>query len=262
MTTLYSDLLRSMQTSAGACSINVPDDWMQGRSVFGGLQAAVLLRAMRTLVPEVPLRCLQTTFVAPVPGGALRARAQVLRAGKSATHVEARIVDGEQTLATAVGVFGVARASVVSVAPQQQAVSSAKPIEFRFLPGLTPNFTQHFPSRWLRGKPPFTGDTVTEQVIDVGLRDGGPATEAHVLALADFIPPVALSLLSKPATGSSMTWMIELLRDRFDDLPLENWRVDATLVAGRDGYTSQSAMIWAPGGVPVALSRQSMVVFG
>jgi hypothetical protein len=38
--------------------------------------------------------------------------------------------------------------------------------------------------------------------------------------------------------------------------------VDAELVAARDGYTSQSVMLWAPDGTPVAISRQSMLVFG
>jgi hypothetical protein len=56
--------------------------------------------------------------------------------------------------------------------------------------------------------------------------------------------------------------MLELLRDDVRELPLVGWRVDAELVAARDGYTSQSVMVWGPGGVPVALSRQSMLVFG
>jgi hypothetical protein len=76
------------------------------------------------------------------------------------------------------------------------------------------------------------------------------------------IAPVALAHLSVPAPGSSLTWMLELLRDRIDDLPLSGWRVDAELVAAGDGYSSESVMVWGPGGVPVAVSRQSIVVFG
>jgi hypothetical protein len=40
------------------------------------------------------------------------------------------------------------------------------------------------------------------------------------------------------------------------------WRLDAELVAGRDGYTSQSVMVWGPEGRPIALSQKSMFVFG
>lgn len=260
--TPWSQLLAGTRAQAGTASLDVTADWLQGRTVFGGLQAAIALRAMRTLVPDVALRTLQGTFLAPVPGGTLTARAQVLRTGKSATHVEARIVDGDATLALLVGVFGLARPSKVAIAPRQPPVDAAKPIEFGFIPGVTPEFTRHFNVRWLRGLPPYLGDTQTDHVLEVGLRDAGPATEGHALAMADFIPPVALSHLRAPAPGSTLTWMIEMLTERFDTLGTERWRIDAQLAAARDGYTSQSVMVWGPQGEPVATSRQSMVVFG
>jgi hypothetical protein len=124
-----------------------------------------------------------------------------------------------------------------------------------------PQFTQHFDARWLQGDLPFTSSTKTTQVVEVGLKDDGVADEAQVIAFADFIPPVALSMLDQPAPGSSMTWMLELFADR-RDLPLHGWRIDAQLQAAKDGYTSQQVMLWGPNGEPVALSRQSMVVFG
>src|SRR5687768_4973569 len=104
--TPLSTLLSRIHAAAGECTLNVPDDWLQGRTLFGGMQAIVGLAAMRSLVPEAPLRSLQVTFLAPVPGGPVTARAIVLRSGKSATHVEARIVEGDKTLALMVGVFG------------------------------------------------------------------------------------------------------------------------------------------------------------
>jgi hypothetical protein len=258
----FTELLKSAAAGEGTCTIDVPEDWGMGRSTFGGLQVVLALLAMRTRVPDLPLRTLQTTFIAPVPIGPASARAQVLRTGKNTVHVEARIVNGEETLAIVIGVFGASRTSAVDVMPEQEPVANPRPIPFRFMPGITPNFTQHFASTWLSGTPPFTGDTLTRHVIETGMKDPGPVTENHVLAIADFMPPVALSLLKKPAPGSSMTWMIELLVDRFDALPPTGWRVDSELVAGKDGYTSQSVMIWGPGGVPVAISRQNMVIFG
>src|SRR6478609_3119397 len=97
--TPLSVLLSRARTSQGTSTLDVPDDWLQGRTLFGGMQAVVGLAAMRSLAPDAPLRSLQVTFLAPVPGGLVTARAQVLRSGKSATHVEARIVDGDNTLA-------------------------------------------------------------------------------------------------------------------------------------------------------------------
>src|ERR1700754_156260 len=133
--TPYSVLMSQARAAAGEASVHVPEDWLQGRTLFGGLQAAIALRAMRSLVPEAPLRSLQTTFVGPVPGGLVRAAARVLRSGKNATHVEARIVDGDATLAVMVGIFGLARDSSVSVVPRQPAVAPGKVTEMRYVPG-------------------------------------------------------------------------------------------------------------------------------
>jgi acyl-CoA thioesterase len=258
----FSTLLASATLVDGATTVEVPADWMQGRSVFGGLQAALAVRAMRSLVPDAPLRALQTTFVAPVPAGVVRARARVLRIGQSATHVEARIEDGANTLAVVVGVFGRARSSVVAVVPKQPAIVADHSFELQFVPGVFPAFIQHFTARWLRGQPPFSGATATQHVVEVGMRDEAPASESHVIAIADFIPPLALTHLRAPANGSTVTWMLELVADQFDRFPISGWRVDAELVAARDGYTSQSVMLWAPDGTPAAISRQSMLVFG
>jgi acyl-CoA thioesterase len=259
----FSGWMQSAELGEGFAQVVVAEDWLQGRSAFGGLQAAAGWLAMRTLVPAtVPLRSLQMTFIAPVPVGPLRAEASVLRVGKSATHVEAHLVVDGQRCATLIGVFGASRASQVVHRPQRPDVSSEAPIRFPFLPGITPVFTQHFAAHWLRGGLPFTGSRSRDTVVEFDLLDPGPCTEAHVLALADFIPPVALSLLSTPAPGSSLTWMLELFGADYARLPLSGWRVDSEMVAASDGYTSQSNRLWGPDGSLVALSRQAMVVFG
>ena len=259
----FSELLKSLAVDRGVCTAQVPEDWTQGRSVFGGLQVVVALHAMRTLVPaQMPLRTLQTSFVAPVPAGAITARAQILRAGKNAIQVEARLMEGSETLCLVAGIFGQARSSAIALPPRRPEVKSERPIEMPYIPGVMPSFTQHFAARWLRGGLPFTGTDDTAAVVELGMRDNGMAGEDQVVAIADYIPPVALSMLKTPSPGSSMTWMLELLRDRYDDLPLQGWRIDAEMQAARDGYTSQSVTIWAPNGEAAALSRQSMVVFG
>src|SRR5260221_5700026 len=191
--TPYSLLMSRVRTGVGESQLDVPDDWLQGRTLFGGLQAAVALAAMRSLAPQAPLRSLQATFLAPVPGGVVRSRARVLRSGKSTTYVESRIVSGEDTLARFVGAFGLARPSSVKLIPRQPVVASAHSIELPWIAGVTPNFTQHFKARWIVGGPPFTGANHPENVIQLGMRDSGLATEYHVLAMAGFIPPIALS---------------------------------------------------------------------
>ena len=260
--TPLSKLLTQVQSREGVATLEVPEDWLQGRTLFGGMQAIVGLAAMRSLVTEAPLRSLQVTFLAPVPGGAVTARATVLRSGKSATHVEARIVDGDKTLAVMVGVFGLPRSSAVALRPEQPAVAPSKAIELPWIAGVTPNFTQHFKARWVQGAPPWSGSTQPDNVIELGVRDTGNASEYHVVAMADFIPPIALSYLETPVPAASLNWMLEMLVEDASTLSLEGWRVDARMTAAHNGYINQSLVLWGPGGVPVALGRQTMVVFG
>ncbi len=260
----FSEAMQTVTRHGDGWQATVSEDWLQGRSAFGGLQAALALRAMRELVPaDMPLRSLQTTFVAPVPAGTVGIRARCMREGRSVIQVEASLCDGDQTLCQLVGVFGKARPSILDFQPVQPPVTSTTTApELRYVEGRMPAFTQHFGARWLRGDLPFSGGHQRESVLRLSLRDEGPVDETHVLAFADFIPPIALSMFAAPTPGSSLTWMIELLRDRYDDLGMDHWRVDADLIAARDGYTNQSVMLWGPGGEAVALSRQSMVVFG
>lgn len=282
----FSELMRSIERRGDAWSVEIGEDWAQGRSLFGGLQAGLAARAMRDLRSiEAPLRSLQVAFLAPVPPGPITLHARVLRTGKNVQQIEARIVAGEDTLCLAIGVYGAARASRIGVLPTQPPVPDGAliamprlpgvipenapsrlpaPLRLPFVPGLTPNFTQHFGVRWLQGSLPLSGSDETRQVLELDLLDpgGDPLDETQVLAFADFIPPIALNFLTTPANGSSLTWMVEFLRDRYDDLPPEGWRVHAELLAARDGYLNQSVNLWAPDGTPAAMGRQAMTVFG
>lgn len=234
---------------------------MQGRSAFGGLQVSFALHAMRALVPDVPLRTLQTTFIAPMPVGEVWADAKILRTGKNATHVECRL-GGEELQALVIGVFGAPRSSVVHLMPPRPPAPTHEPMRFPFVPGVTPNFTQHLEVDLLQGSLPFSGATDPEQRLQIRLLDEGMADELHVPLYADFIPPIGLSYLEVPAPGSTLTWMLELLRERWDQLPLAGWSVDGRLESALSGYTSQFVTLWAPDGTPAAFSRQSMLVFG
>ncbi len=257
-----SELLRAARKQSGSLTAEVTEDWMQGRSAFGGLQGAFAVEAMRTLVDmSFPLRTFQMTFVAPIGAGACTTQASVLRAGRNTMHVEARIVNGAETLAHSVAVFGRARESIVKrdlppAPPRQEGT------RLPYVPNIAPAFFQHFDVALLDGALPFANRPVHRNVYELGIKDSGTTTDAHLIALADFVPPVALSWLPKPAPGSSMTWMLEFLDHGFTQQPVGGWLVETEMLAAREGYTSQSTTLWSPAGVPTVLSRQSMVVFG
>jgi acyl-CoA thioesterase len=259
----FSTILGSMKREGDSWRATVPDTWLQGRSAFGGLQAALALHAMRPVVPEgLALRVLQMTFVAPVPAGDVTIAARHLRKGKSTAHVEARILQGGDTAAVALGVFGASRPSRVDVEPVRSDAGAAAPLDFQFVPRVTPSFIQNFDVRWLSGGLPFTASKTREAAVEVSMPGERTITAEHVVAIADVPPPVALSYLDSPAPGSSLTWTFEMLTDSTAMLPPRGFRLDVSLVAAGSGYTSQSVMVWGPSGKAVALSRQSMVIFG
>jgi len=95
MTTDFSRVLASIQDAGdGSLYVVVPPDWLQGRTVFGGMQMAIAVRGMRSTMPEqarsLPLRSVQMTFVGPLTGGdSVQLRSELLRPGRSITHVRA-----------------------------------------------------------------------------------------------------------------------------------------------------------------------------
>lgn len=266
---LYSQVLDTVRQVDGGWTADVTDDWLQGRTVFGGLQAAVAVRAMRDLVPQdVPLRALQTTFIGPVPPGPLHIEARVLRSGKSVTHVEARIVDRGQVACLVVGIFGQSRQSTIELEPARPQVPPAESAAyFKYMEGITPRFTRQVEMGWINGVSIFQGATEPRTRIYVGFRDeafAGPGAlgEAQIIGYADIIPSPGLSLLKEPAMASSLTWTLELLTDDLGPARNGLWLMDTVVDSGRDGYLNQSATLWSPEGRAVALSRQSVVVFG
>jgi hypothetical protein len=259
----FSKLLEAMARDGDSWTATVGETWLQGRSVFGGLQGAMAVRVMRPHVREgLSLRVFQMNFVGPVPPGEVTLASRLLRAGKNTAQVEARIVHGGDTAAIAVGVFGANRPSRVRVTPERPSIDASGAFEVPHVPFVMPSFGQHFDVKWLRGGLPFTGSSIPETYIELGMPGEETTTAEHVLAIADMPPPVAFNYLDERAPGSSMTWSLEMLTESIAQLPPRGFRLDCTLVAAGDGYTSQSVMVWGPGGEPVALSRQGMVVFG
>lgn len=264
----YSEVMQSLRATndsdPGSMSAEVDAAWAQGRTLFGGIQGALGVAAMRTrLQADWPLRSLQTTFVAPVPPGTVELRTRLLRTGKSAAHVEAQLLSGDAVLCSMLGVFGARRESVITLAPKQRPVDGAKIGEVPYVPGMMPAFMQNFRLRWLEGGAPYSGAKTTSMVLGARFRDVAPTDEARLVAIADAAPSPGLAMLKGRGQASSLTWMLDLIDDgcAASD-PEGEWRIDVGLEAGRDGYVSQNAIIWSPEGVATALSRQMVVIFG
>jgi len=248
----------------GRFSARVDDSWGQGRTLFGGVQALLAVRAMRVAMPALPpLWSLHTTFIAPVAPGQVMLNVELLRQGRSAVQLAARLMAGDQVAAMFVAAFGASRDSALSVTP------TVKPLapgveggpELPFMPGMSPEFTRHYAYRWMEGGLPFSGHSQPANRILLRQRDAGLMGEEQIVAMADAIPPVALSMVQGHAPASTLSWALEFVHHGAAVSSEGWWRMDASLAAARDGYSNQDAHLHGPDGELVALSRQVVAVF-
>lgn len=258
----FSALLDALKTRADHFTVDLPPDWLQGRTAYGGLSAALCLEATRRAFPDLPpLRSAQFVFVGPA-AGILRATATVLRQGKSTVFMGAD-VEGDSGLATrATFCFGAERSSALDHAdiPMPEAPPPEACPDYYNWP-IRPNFMSHFEGRLAAGSRPNTADAPPQMLVWLRHRDEkvdkGPAS---LLALADALPPAATILFREPAPISTMTWSVDLLEPG-PTSATGWWLVQSTAETARHGYSAQRTVVWNPDGRPVLIARQNVAIF-
>ncbi|MEH2511857.1 acyl-CoA thioesterase [Nitrobacteraceae bacterium AZCC 1564] len=258
----FTTLMGSIATNGDICTVTATDDWLQGRTIYGGLAAAFCLESVSRQFGDLPpLRSAQFSFVGPATGS-LTIRPAILRKGKSTTFVGAELM-GDAGLATrATFCFGAERQSAVEygkLAAPDVPDPDACPNFFRKLPGL--NFAQHFDGRLAAGSFPFSG--ADDPTIALWMRhqdDAEPNSTAALVALTDAPPPAALLLFKDFGPISTMTWSIDLLTDK---LETTNgwWLIRTQAESVLHGYSSQGTVVFNAARQPVLVSRQNVAVF-
>ena len=254
-------------------AVTIPAGWGQGRATFGGVVAGVLVaRVLGELAADpTSLRSLTVNFVAPASAGPAEVRVEVLRQGKSATQVEARLVQpddsGESTVrAIALLTFGAQRDSKVALDPTFDAVTRPAFEMLEAIPYIepfTPEFIARVDLRPASGVLPFSAATDGDLTGYMRFRElTDDFSVAHLVTLIDAWPPAAGQMLHSPAPMSTMTWTLEFTAPVSSD-PVTTWWYDVTTDAAHDGYAHSGARIYDPAsGALVAISRQTVALFG
>lgn len=252
-------ILAAAETTQTSLAVDIPDTWMQGRTAYGGLTAALALEAAMRSQPDLPpLRSAQIAFVGPL-AGTVTVKTELLRRGRTAAFIEANVFADGQLGLKALFVFMVglessidyaepSRPDVPDFADAAPAMANPDPkfftcnLEYRHALPLEERHTPDF-MRWVRLKD----------------RDGlHPMVE--LLAIGDALPPAAMALFSKPGPISSMTWQINLLMA--EPVTTEGWWLSrSTADLARDGSSSQLMQHWNADREPVISGMQSVAIF-
>jgi hypothetical protein len=106
-------MMESLAPEAGGLAIDLPADWLQGRTAYGGLTGALCVEAAGRLHPDLPpLRDAQFALAGPA-SGRLVVQANVVRQGRSAVVIEASVTGDAGPAARALLTYGAGRDSRV-----------------------------------------------------------------------------------------------------------------------------------------------------
>lgn len=247
----------------GGLTLSVPEDWHQGRTLYGGLNAALAARSVRS-APGIaadlgPLRTLQIAFIAPV-AGEVRYAPTLLRQGRSVSFVGVDCLTGAGLGARAILTYGRARASDLAGSRlRPPAVPAPADCPEWVLAAGTPAFLAHVELRFAAGSPPFSGG---EPAFSMWVRHRhatGVDPEGGALAIADVLPPAVLASRRAFSPASSVTWTVDLVESPPD--PAGWYLLSTASDRVAEGYSLAALSCFDASGGLVAVGRQTQAVF-
>jgi acyl-CoA thioesterase len=256
--TALGDLLASAEPIEGGFRVTIPDDWLQGRTAYGGLSSALALHAAKMSDTDLPpLRSALIAFIGPL-AGPVTVTAQRLRRGRNAAFIEATVTSEAGLGYRATFVFMADLTSSIAHDISAPSLHRPPPPDASLYTGPPQFFTGNFNffdmkghvegAEWLRW-----GRLRERDELD---------PETHLLAVADALPPAAFALIrDNKVTMSSLTWSVNILVPRpttTDGWWLLHTRTERAVA----GYSSQRMTVWNADGVPVVDAMQGVAVFG
>jgi acyl-CoA thioesterase len=258
-------LMTHAEASPSGRTLSIDETWLQGRSWYGGLQLALAMKSIRDEVgSSIPLRSLHASFIAPISHQRpALARAEILRAGRSVTQARGTVEQDGKSCFEMIAILGNSRDSEMnydSNSPLPINPDSSR--RLTYIEGMTPNCTQHYDIRFIRGEPPFSQATDARATIIARPAVSDLSyTEADFLAISDIIPPPVISLMKKRAPISSMNCALEIIRPEAIFGTAQWVRFESEVHDCHSGYAWQTARLYSEEGVLLAISHQSVAVF-
>ncbi len=256
----------SLHKDAPDANYLVDKYWSQGRTVYGGLSAAMLYMASKSHIHSLRvLRSISTNFVGPllvdVP---FTIQVEVIREGKNVSQVQARAIQEDKVAVVAQCCFGENRASKISV-KNAELHDLPTPTNAKFIPQIpkvTPKYFRHIDLSINDGGIPFTGKSSTSYGGWMRYTTAPESiTDGHIIGLIDAWPPTVIQMLKWPAPASTINWNLEFIHPHRDVKPKDWFAYKSHTRHADAGYAHSEATIWDSHGKVIALSRQTIAVF-
>ena len=256
--TSLPEIIAAADPVEGGFAVEIPANWLQGRTAFGGLSSALALHAAQQADIDLPpLRSALVSFVGPL-SGRVTVTATVLRRGRNAAFVQADIVSDKGLGYRATFVFMSDQPSRIAHDARTTGTQTPPAADATLYVGPADFFTGNFefldvkdgtgPAEWRRW-----GRLRERAGLD-------PLVE--LITMADALPPAAFKLLGKDFVPiSSLTWQVNLLAPA----PVTTdgwWLLGATTDFAANGCSSQTMRLWTADGTLVAEGMQSVAIFG
>jgi hypothetical protein len=260
----FTSLTTPKRLDEGSFQAEIPDGWQQGRGAFGGLVLADLVRALQAFdgSAERSLRSLTAEICGPVLPGPARIQVDRLRTGTGVSTLAARLSQGDEVQAHAVGILGKDRSADTdfcdlacpAMPPWREVPVS--PVG----PPFAPEFTRHLEYR-ITSAPPYQGrgDRVAHGWVRP--RDPGPIRDAaYLAAMIDAYFPGLVISLPGPRPIATVAFTLEILG------PLDGLDPEAPLfhygrtLAGRGGYLAEMRTLHGEDGRLLAVNHQTLAV--
>ena len=242
------------------------ENWMQGRTLYGGASALVAyVAAIRKFTDLPPLRAAQVAFVAPV-GGEVALSAEIVRQGRNVTQVRSAIAVGGELALTAFWLFGAGREAnakhpAPALDPAPPPPENFEPLEHDKAPAFIAN---NFEIRRAQDASFYEGSGPNDPVVRRWVRltqETGLDPIAEMVLLGDTLPPGAMRAMKRPGPLSSINWSFNLL----DTEPATRdgwWLAETASEYADDGFSSERLRLWNADGRQILAGMQSAAIFG
>ncbi|MDG1312393.1 MAG: thioesterase family protein [Porticoccaceae bacterium] len=263
------EFLQYRELAKTESEFSISADWGQGRSIFGGLTAALLLVHIESNV-DLTGRDLRTVNIhfcgATLADTTCEFRHRVLSAGRSVIQVEGQLLQNGEVKTEIIACFTTQRVSAIDVvAPAKQfpvAVQDTSEMSFEFKKDSAPFFVSYFDLRQTNNNFPFSGSNIS--LITGWMRFAKPSealNDATILALIDAWPPAILPMMTTRAPSSTITWNVEFMHPRANLEVEDLLYYECSAIESGQGYAHTEGKIYHPNGQLLALNRQMVGVY-